>query len=234
MCSLIRESLSVSEGIDDENVATNSTYSSKKIDELLNSADTQPDWDETDDSSNAYIQNKPEFEVLTVDDITAMVGLSDEELETLATVIVDTEARTDKTYSSSKIAEEIQKASEYSKPILLWENPDLSAEFVSQTITVGEEYGECKYFEIIGIRRSSSSTGRLVSFSTGRIPVGQAVYMTLFTQYYYARIVNVPSQVDGGYEIVIGDCTYSSTYGGSNDKTDNTFCTPMIFLGYRE
>lgn len=37
LCALIRESHSVSEGINDENVATNSTYSSKKIDELLNS-----------------------------------------------------------------------------------------------------------------------------------------------------------------------------------------------------
>lgn len=36
LCSLIRESHSVSEGINDQNAATNSTYSSTKIEEMLN------------------------------------------------------------------------------------------------------------------------------------------------------------------------------------------------------
>lgn len=38
LCGLIRDSHSVSEGIDDANIATNSTYSSKKIEELLGDA----------------------------------------------------------------------------------------------------------------------------------------------------------------------------------------------------
>lgn len=36
LCGLIRESHSVAEGIDDNNVATNSTFSSKKIKEMIN------------------------------------------------------------------------------------------------------------------------------------------------------------------------------------------------------
>lgn len=41
MCGLIRESHSVGEGINDDSVATNSTYSSKKIEELLESIDAE-------------------------------------------------------------------------------------------------------------------------------------------------------------------------------------------------
>jgi hypothetical protein len=44
----------------------------------------------------------PEFEQLTTEDILDMIGLSQEELDTLSTIIADTEVRIDKTYSSSK------------------------------------------------------------------------------------------------------------------------------------
>lgn len=41
LCGLIRESHSVAEGINDENIATNSTYSSAKLQELLGDAGVQ-------------------------------------------------------------------------------------------------------------------------------------------------------------------------------------------------
>lgn len=41
LCGAVRESHSVSEGISDDSVATNSTYSSKKIEELLESIDAE-------------------------------------------------------------------------------------------------------------------------------------------------------------------------------------------------
>ena len=49
----------------------------------------------------------PEFEQLTTEDILDMIGLSQEELDTLSTIIADTEVRIDKTYSSSKIVADI-------------------------------------------------------------------------------------------------------------------------------
>ena len=120
-----------------------------------------------------------------------------------------------------------------SKPIILWENPDLTAEFPSQTISLNSEFANCKYYEIICIRRSSSSTGRLVTFSSGRIPQSKAVWLNLFTQYYYTRLSNIPSV--SNCTITFNDCTAASTYGSAtNDITDNTFCVPMIILGYKE
>lgn len=55
---------------------------------------------------------QPTFVELTESDILEKVGLSDEELEGLSTVISDNETRTDKTWSSSKIYSDISKVSE--------------------------------------------------------------------------------------------------------------------------
>lgn len=120
-----------------------------------------------------------------------------------------------------------------SVPITLWENPDLTAEFASQTVTLDTEFQNCKYYEIICIRRSSSESGRLVTFSSGRIPQEKAVLLNLFTQYYYTRLSNIPSV--NNCTITFNNCTAASTYGATtNDITDNTFCVPMTILGYKE
>lgn len=61
----------------------------------------------------------PEFEQLTTEDILDMIGLSQEELDTLSTIIADTEVRLDKTYSSSKIVTDIAKCLADSKTYTL-------------------------------------------------------------------------------------------------------------------
>jgi hypothetical protein len=53
--------------------------------------------------------NQPTFVEFTAEDILEKVGLSDEELEGLSTVISDDEIRKDKTWSSSKIYGEVNK-----------------------------------------------------------------------------------------------------------------------------
>ena len=50
-----------------------------------------------------------DFNELTVADIESMLGLSSEQLETMANLIADTEVRLEKTYSSSKIYQDIQQ-----------------------------------------------------------------------------------------------------------------------------
>ena len=61
----------------------------------------------------------PEFEQLTTEEILEMIGLSQEELDTLATIIADTEVRLDKTYSSSKIVADIAQCLADSKTYTL-------------------------------------------------------------------------------------------------------------------
>ena len=63
---------------------------------------------EPDENKNINIE-LPEFEILTDEDVFEALGMSEEELENLATIISDEEVRTDKTYSSSKIYEELEK-----------------------------------------------------------------------------------------------------------------------------
>ena len=62
-----------------------------------------------------------DFNELTVADIEAMLGLSQEQLETMANLIADTEVRLDKTYSSSKIYQDIQQCLNDSKAFTLLE-----------------------------------------------------------------------------------------------------------------
>lgn len=58
---------------------------------------------------------------LTKSDVEAMVGLSAEEIETLSKIILDSEVRLDKTYSSSKIYTDVQNAIQTSKDYTLTE-----------------------------------------------------------------------------------------------------------------
>ena len=58
---------------------------------------------------------------LTLDEIKAMVGLTTEQLTTLSSIILDSEVRLDKTYSSSKIYTSIQDAIDTSKAYTLSE-----------------------------------------------------------------------------------------------------------------
>ena len=58
---------------------------------------------------------------LTKSDVEAMVGLSAEEIETLSKIILDSEIRLDKTFSSSKIYTDIQNAIQTSKDYTLTE-----------------------------------------------------------------------------------------------------------------
>ena len=62
-----------------------------------------------------------DFNELTVADIESMLGLSSEQLETMANLIADTEVRLDKTYSSSKIYQDIQQCLNDSKAFTLLE-----------------------------------------------------------------------------------------------------------------
>lgn len=58
---------------------------------------------------------------LTLDEIKAMLGLTTEQLTTLSSIILDSEVRLDKTYSSSKIYTSIQDAIDTSKAYTLAE-----------------------------------------------------------------------------------------------------------------
>ncbi len=66
------------------------------------------DYNETD-TGNWKVFDIPEFEILDEEDVFEALGMSEEELQNLATIISDEEVRTDKTYSSSKIYEELEK-----------------------------------------------------------------------------------------------------------------------------
>ena len=59
------------------------------------------------------------FDELSVDDVKAFLNLTPEQLQTLSSIILDTEVRLDKTYSSSKIYTDIQDALKESKEYCL-------------------------------------------------------------------------------------------------------------------
>lgn len=60
------------------------------------------------DTGNWKIYEIPEMEILTEEDVFEALGMSEEELEGLSQIIDDTQVATNKTYSSSKIYEELE------------------------------------------------------------------------------------------------------------------------------
>jgi hypothetical protein len=90
----------------------------------------------------------PEFEQLTTEDILDMIGLSQEELDTLSTIIADTEVRLDKTYSSSKIVTDIAKCLADSKTYTL-EQIALAATASYKVVTSTDEVTELRYIYLI-------------------------------------------------------------------------------------
>ena len=61
-----------------------------------------------EDTGNWKVFDIPEFEILDEEDVFEALGMSEEELQNLATIISDDEIREDKTYSSAKIYEELE------------------------------------------------------------------------------------------------------------------------------
>lgn len=98
-----------------------------------------------DDTINIDI---PEFEQLTTEDILDMIGLSQEELDTLSTIIADTEVRIDKTYSSSKIVESITQCLSDSKTYTL-EQIAQAATASYKVVATTDEVTELRYIYLI-------------------------------------------------------------------------------------
>ena len=104
------------------------TYTKLEVDQKIADAVTGGTVDLSDYVKNEDLTTtledyvaEDEVKVMTVEELEALIGLSDEELEGLATVISDSEVRTDKTYSSSKIYTELQKLLTESKTYTLEE-----------------------------------------------------------------------------------------------------------------
>ena len=72
-------------------------------------------------SKDKWILQNNEFDELSKSDIEALIGLTDQELQTMTQLISDSEVRLDKTYSSSKIYTSIQDAIDTSKTYTLSE-----------------------------------------------------------------------------------------------------------------
>lgn len=66
-----------------------------------------------------WTKKADDLTLVELDDIKAMVGLNDEEIDTLSKIILDSEIRLDKTFSSSKIYTDIQGAIDTSKKYTL-------------------------------------------------------------------------------------------------------------------
>ena len=90
----------------------------------------------------------PEFEQLTTEDILDMIGLSQEELDTLSTIIADTEVRLDKTYSSSKIVESITQCLSDSKTYTLEQIAQAATASYKVVATI-DEVTELRYIYLI-------------------------------------------------------------------------------------
>lgn len=116
----------------------------------------------------------PEFEQLTTEDILDMIGLSQEELDTLSTIIADTEVRLDKTYSSSKIVTDIAQCLADSKTYTL-EQIANAATASYKVVTSTDEVTELRFIYLIENEETydlyilEEDTGDVVKIGTTKI-----------------------------------------------------------------
>ena len=116
----------------------------------------------------------PEFEQLTTEDILDMIGLSQEELDTLSTIIADTEVRIDKTYSSSKIVTDIAQCLADSKTYTL-EQIAAAATASYKVVTSIDEVTELRFIYLIENEETydlyilEEDTGDVVKIGTTKI-----------------------------------------------------------------
>ena len=116
----------------------------------------------------------PEFEQLTTEDILDMIGLSQEELDTLSTIIADTEVRLDKTYSSSKIVADIAQCLADSKTYTL-EQIAAAATASYKVVASTDEVTELRFIYLIENEETydlyilEEDTGEVVKIGTTKI-----------------------------------------------------------------
>ena len=152
----------------------------------------------------------PEFEELTEDDILEMIGLSQEELETMANLISDTEVRIDKTYSSSKIYADIEKCLSDSKTYTL-EQIAAAATASYKVVTTTDEVTELRYIYLIENEDTydlyilEEDTGDVVKIGTTKIDL---------SGYYTKEEVDTTFVLNTVFELLsqsIGDVTTLKT-----------------------
>lgn len=101
-----------------------------------------------------WIKLSDDFEELSVDDIKAMLSLNESQLQTLASIIADSEVRLDKTYSSSKIYTELQNNLDLSKKYTL-EQVGKASKASYKVVTGTSEMTEQSYIYLVANASSS-------------------------------------------------------------------------------
>lgn len=99
----------------------------------------------------------------------------------------------------------------------LWENPNPTASFSSQTITLSESLENYNCYEIIF--RQNRTSARY--FTTGKIPVGYGTILNVYSNNYRATGTSVS-----------GNTIYFEN-ASANGTTDNGYVIPVYVIGYK-
>lgn len=99
----------------------------------------------------------------------------------------------------------------------LWENPNPTASFTGQTITLSESLENYNCYEIIF--KQSKTNERY--FSTGKIPVGHGTILNAYANNYRATGTSVSGN------------TISFEDASANGSTNNEYVIPIYVIGYK-
>lgn len=120
----------------------------------------------------------------------------------------------------------------YSKPKVLWTNPNPTSIFASQTITLNDSLANYSYYEILYKTYKDENIG----YSTGKIP-------TIWGTYIYGIVnssdggvrnrmraitINSPTQIE------VASCSLINTKGDAYTFPDDNRLIPYQILGYKE
>ena len=103
----------------------------------------------------------------------------------------------------------------------LWENPNPTASFSAQTITLSESLANYSCYEIIFRQNKNVNNERY--FSTGKIPVGHGTILSYNTSSNFYRAT--------GTTVSGNTISFENAYAGSTTDNDNVI--PVYVIGYK-
>lgn len=113
----------------------------------------------------------------------------------------------------------------YSKPKVLWTNPNITTDFAEQTISLLDNLANYSHYEILYFLSKDNTE----TFTTGKIPIDKDTRISVPRHFIGYRSIQ-----PRGTSMYLSNHSQFTTYGQTTSTNTNGICIPYQILGYKE